>query len=164
MLARAPREWAGGADTDRESTMRIGELADTLGINPRTIRFYEARGLLPEPERTASGYRSYGQEDVERLTFIKTAQRIGLSLDEIAEIIALRDRGQPPCGYVRELIHRQVVELDRQIKEMRRLRQSLVQLRDETVANGDLDASYCCLIEHVRHKRPGAEAEGNGAG
>lgn len=142
--------------------MRIGELAEALGINPRTIRFYESKGLLPEPARTPSGYRSYGEEDAERLTFIKTAQRIGLSLDEIAEIIALRDRGQQPCGYVKELMHRQIAALDRQIEQMQRLRESLIGLEAQTVANGNGEATYCCLIEHVRNKRHDPEAGSDG--
>lgn len=142
--------------------MRIGELADVLGINPRTIRFYEMKGLLPEPERTPSGYRSYGAEDAERIAFIKTAQRMGLSLDEISEIIGLRDRGETPCGYVRELMHRQAADLDRQIKEMQRLRESLIQLEAQTDANGDANANYCCLIEHVRNKRPATDPGGDG--
>lgn len=137
--------------------MRIGQLAGVLGINPRTIRFYEAKGLLPEPERTASGYRSYTEQDAERITFIKTAQRMGLSLDEIAEIIGFRDRGQQPCGYVRELLHRQVAELELRIDEMRRLRESLVGLVARSVADGEADATYCCLIEHVRNKVRGDE-------
>lgn len=143
--------------------MRIGELADVLGINPRTIRFYESKGLLPEPARTASGYRSYGEEDAERLTFIKTAQRMGLSLDEIAEIIALRDRGQQPCGYVMELMRRQVAVLDRQIEDMQRLRQSLLRLETQSAFSGDPDAGYCCLIEHVRNKRHDGEGGSTGA-
>ena len=67
--------------------MRIGELADRLGVTTKSIRFYESIGLLPDPARTASGYRDYAEADAERLTFIKTAQRLGLSLDEIREIM-----------------------------------------------------------------------------
>lgn len=81
--------------------MRIGELAARLGLNTRTIRYYESIALLPEPERTASGYRTYDEADVERLAFIKSAQRLGLALDEIREVLALRERGVTPCGYVR---------------------------------------------------------------
>src|SRR5947209_4275125 len=100
--------------------MRIGELADRLHVTTKSIRFYESIGLLPEPARTPSGYRDYAEADAERLTFIKTAQRLGLSLDEIREIIAFCDRGEQPCGYVAELLHRQAVELDGRIREMRK--------------------------------------------
>src|SRR3954454_5311315 len=116
--------------------MRIGELDDRLGVTTKSIPFYESIGLLPEPARTTSGYRDYAEADAERLTFIKTAQRLGLSLDEIGEIIAFRDRGQQPCGYVADVLHRQVTDLDRRIKEMRTLREELKAL-EARAARGD---------------------------
>src|SRR4051794_1818824 len=111
-----------GFHPGRMVAMRIGQLADRLGVTTKSIRFYESIGLFPDPARTPSGYRNYGDADVDRLTFVKTAQRLGLSLDEIGEIIAFRDRGQQPCRYVAQLLRRQVVELDGRIREMRRLR------------------------------------------
>ncbi len=69
--------------------MQIGELADRVGVNTKTIRYYESIKLLPEPARTPAGYRIYGPDDETRLTFIKTAQHLGLSLDEIREVLAL---------------------------------------------------------------------------
>ncbi len=130
--------------------MRIGELADRLGVTTKTIRFYETIGLLPHPPRTTSGYREYAEEDAERLTFIKTAQRLGLSLDEIREIIAFRDRGQQPCGYVAEVLHRQVAELDHRIREMRQLRDELKGLEAKAAAGDHDGGGYCGVIEHVR--------------
>ncbi len=129
--------------------MRIGELADRLGVTTKSIRFYESIGLLPEPTRTSSGYRDYDEPDAERLTFIKTAQRLGLSLDEIAEIIAFRDRGQQPCDYVAELLARQVRQLDDRIREMRALRAQLKDL-EANAAQGGGDGNFCGVIEHVR--------------
>lgn len=119
--------------------MRIGELAARLGLNTRTIRYYESIALLPEPERTASGYRTYDEADVERLAFIKSAQRLGLALDEIREVLALRERGETPCGYVRGLIQKEVADIDRRLDELRRLRQELVALdeRAGVVAGSD---------------------------
>ncbi len=129
--------------------MRIGELAERLGVTTKSIRFYESIGILPEPVRTPSGYRDYAEADAERLTFIKTAQRLGLSLDEIGEIIAFRDRGQPPCSYVADVLHRQVANLDRRIREMRQLRDELRRL-EARAALGDHDGGrYCGIIEHV---------------
>ncbi len=95
--------------------MRIGELADLLGVTTKSIRFYEAIGLMPDPARMPSGYREYTAGDAERLTFIKTAQRLSLSLEEIREIVAFRDRGQQPCDYVAGVLRRQVADLDRRI-------------------------------------------------
>jgi DNA-binding transcriptional MerR regulator len=129
--------------------MRIGELADELGVTTKTIRFYESIGLLPEPERTSSGYRAYGPSDVERLTFIKSAQRLGFSLDEVREIIAFRDRGERPCAYVAGVLHRQVLDLDRRMGELRRLRDELRRLEAKAAALGDVPAQFCGVIEHA---------------
>jgi DNA-binding transcriptional MerR regulator len=130
--------------------MRIGELADRLGVTTKSIRFYESIGLLPDPARTPSGYRDYAEVDAERLTFIKTAQRLGLSLDEIGEIIAFRDRGQQPCGYVAGVLRRQVTDLDRRITEMRKLRDELRALEAKAALGDHAEGSYCGVIEHVR--------------
>ena len=133
--------------------MRIGQLAERLGITTKAIRFYESIGLLPEPSRSSSGYRSYEEPDAERLVFIKTAQRLGLSLDEIKEIIAFRDRGERPCGYVGEVLDRQVADLDRRIREMRDLRDELKSLQRQARLAGQSDGEYCGVIEHthLRH-------------
>ena len=78
--------------------MLIGELAKEMGVNPKTIRFYEEIGLMPAPDRTPSGYRQFSDDDLERLRFIRSAQRLNLRLPEIQEILALRERGRRPCG------------------------------------------------------------------
>jgi len=130
--------------------MRIGELADQLGINTKTIRFYESTGLMPEPRRTSSGYRDYSGVDADRLTFIKAAQRLGMSLDEIREILAFRERGEPPCGYVRWVLGRQVAEIDERIGELVRLREQLVALEMRSAQLPAADpACYCGIIEHA---------------
>ncbi|MGH9215344.1 MAG: heavy metal-responsive transcriptional regulator [Acidimicrobiales bacterium] len=130
--------------------MQIGELAGRLGLNPKTIRYYEGIGLLAAPDRTASGYRRYDEDALERLTFIKTAQRLGLSLDEIREILALRDGGQRPCAYVRDVLRRQVTEIDERIAELTSLRDDLVAL--DTLADRLPEAGpgRCRIIDHVR--------------
>lgn len=129
--------------------MRIGEAADTVGINPKTIRYYEDIGLLPAPERTPAGYRDYTDGDVERLVFVKTAQRLGLSLAEVAEILAFRERGQPPCTYVLDVLQRQVRDLDRRITELQDLRQELVDLKAKADDLPNDGACYCTVIEHA---------------
>ncbi|MDQ4134051.1 MAG: heavy metal-responsive transcriptional regulator [Actinomycetota bacterium] len=129
--------------------MRIGELARRVGVTTKTIRFYESIGLLPHPPRTTSGYRDYADEDAERLTFIKTAQRLGLTLDEIGEIISFRDRGQPPCAYVAQVLQQQVADLDHRIQEMRRLREELKELAAKAAVTRDDGSTYCSVIQHV---------------
>lgn len=137
--------------------MRIGELANQLGLNPRTIRYYESIGLLPEPARTPSGYRDYDERAGELLTFIRTAQGLGITLDEIREILAVRDRGQQPCSYVRDLLRQQVDDIDERIAELGRLRNELVTLDAIADQLPDPGPSQCRLIEHVRQIQPASE-------
>lgn len=136
--------------------MKIGELAARLGINPRTLRYYERIGLLPEPGRTSSGYREYTESDLDRVTFIKTAQRLGMALDEIGEILALRHRGERPCGYVRDVLHHQVAEIDARIAELNRLRNSLMEL-DEFADRLEPTSSGCKIIDHARRMEAARE-------
>lgn len=78
----------------------IGQVAEAAGIKPDTVRFYEKVGLLPKPERAASGYRVYAQSAVKRVLFIRKAQALGFSLDEIQRILTLRAHGAEPCARV----------------------------------------------------------------
>ena len=131
--------------------MRIGELAGQLGINAKTIRFYESIGLLPQPHRTPAGYRQYNGDAADRITFIKTAQRLGMSLDDIREILAFRDRGEPPCGYVRGVLAAQLDGIDRHIDELSRLRRQLVDLQAvaELLPDAADPGCYCGIIQHA---------------
>lgn len=136
--------------------MRIGELAGELGLNPRTIRFYESIGVLPEPARTDSGYRDYGEPDLERLRFIKLAQSLGLSLDDIREILALRDQGESPCSYVRWVIEERAAAIEDRIRELERMRTDLQKLRRVAKALPDEppdDICVCHILENDRLAR-----------
>jgi len=133
---------------------QIGELADRVGVNTKTIRYYESIKLLPEPSRTPSGYRIYGPDDETKLTFIKTAQHLGLSLDEIREILALREAGAAPCEHVRGVVRQQVRDISRRISDLRRLRHEL-QTLDAAIDDIPKDAAAVCrIIEHVRSHQP----------
>lgn len=140
--------------------MRIGELADRLGVNTKTIRYYEGIGLMPSPERTPAGYRVYDEDAVERLTFIKTAQRLGITLDEAREILAFRDRGEQPCGYVRDVLRRERAHIDARIRELRALRSELVALEELANEIPETSGVVCKLIEHVRQTTATADAVG----
>jgi MerR family copper efflux transcriptional regulator len=105
--------------------VRIGQLAAETGFSVRTIRFYEQSGLLPAPSRTPAGYRSYDQDAVTRLRFVRSAQALGLPLAEIAEVLRVRDHQGPPCSYVAELLRTHISALDARIKELTALRDEL---------------------------------------
>ena len=89
--------------------MKIGEIAEVTGLTVKSIRYYELLQLMPEAPRTESGYRLYGQDAVQRLLFIKKAKRLGLSLDEIRDILALHENQQAPCVHVMALLDRAAV-------------------------------------------------------
>lgn len=129
--------------------LKIGEFAKRLDLKPRTIRFYEDAGILPEPARTRGGFRLYATEDEQRLRFVKAAQRLGLSLGEIKEVMAFRDRGQAPCRYVAGVIEQRLAEINERMREMRALKQELTELRARMRAEGiaERDGSYCHYIE-----------------
>jgi MerR family transcriptional regulator, copper efflux regulator len=110
--------------------MRIGELAEQAGISTKAIRYYEQIGILTLPARTASGYRAYDQAALGRLSFVRAAQAIGLTLGEIRQIIAFRDDGQAPCAHVTELLQRHATDLDARIRELQQLRGELRQLAE----------------------------------
>lgn len=140
-----------------DEQMTIGRLGRQLGVNPRTIRYYERVGLLPAPERTGAGYRLYGPADAERLRFIKSAQRLGLSLGEIGEVLAFRERGQQPCRYVASVVDQRLGEVNRRLRELRTFKRELTELRDRMRAEGsaDREGPYCHYLENA-HERPPA--------
>ena len=104
------------------SYMRIGELANVVGLSPDTIRYYERVDLLPPPARTPSGYRIYSTQAVDRLRFIQGAQRLGLKLDDIRDLLSVRDTGACPCEPAGDLLTRRLTELDAEIKRLKTLR------------------------------------------
>lgn len=109
----------------------MSKLAEGAGVSADSVRYYERIGLLPEPDRSPSGYRLYDEEALERIRFIKRAQRFGLRLEEIGELLDIRERGLCPCGHTRDLLVRRVDQLDEEIAAMARLREDVRQMLDE---------------------------------
>jgi len=120
--------------------MRIGELSTLAGVPTKTIRYYEEIGILPAPERAENGYRTYRREDAGRLGFIKDAQATGLTLDEIAEILDLRERGESTCEHVVHMTSHHLAEIDTRIAALRKTRRELVALLDRART---LDPAEC---------------------
>jgi len=129
--------------------MLIGELADTVGLPSQTIRFYERRGLLPEPVRGANGYRIYDESTLTRLNFIHTAQAAGLTLAEIGSIIDLRADGNVPCTHVASLIDSKLVEVRTRIRSLAVLEAELEEVieRSHRLDPADCtDADICHIL------------------
>ncbi len=137
-------------------SMKIGELAKATGLTTKTIRYYELHRLLEDPERTESGYRMYGEADVERLEFVKKAKRLGLSLEEIREILILHERTQAPCVHVLALLDRKLEHVDDIIRDLEEFRRELMRLRVESQVRLEQlpdDARICGIIERGVHHR-----------
>jgi len=108
--------------------LTIGRLARSAGVNPETVRYYERRGLLPEPPRQDSGYRQYPPEMIARLRFIKQAQELGFSLTEIAELLSLRIDTQTACHEVKQRVENKVAEIDHKMETLQHMKQILTAL------------------------------------
>ena len=128
--------------------MRIGELARQSGVPATALRYYEQLGLLPEPGRTESGYRMYGEDAVDRLAFIRAAQAVGLTLAEVRQVLGVRDAGEAPCGVVTDLIEHRHAEVKAKVAELRGLERELAALRARAAElhPRDCDPSGICHV------------------
>ena len=105
--------------------MRIGALAERVGVTPDTIRYYERVGLLAAPRRTPSRYRDYGPDALDDIRFIKKAQALGLKLSDIGQILEISSGGKPPCEHVRATVTARLTEVEARLRELRALRTTL---------------------------------------
>jgi MerR family transcriptional regulator, mercuric resistance operon regulatory protein len=108
--------------------LTITQVATDAGVRPDTLRYYEREGLVPAPPRTTGDHRRYPAATVDRLRFIRGAQRLGLRLAEIKELLAVRDTGVCPCEPAEQLLSRHIGELDREIDRLVRLRAELTDM------------------------------------
>jgi MerR family transcriptional regulator, mercuric resistance operon regulatory protein len=108
--------------------MRSSEVAERAGMNVQTLRYYERRGLVIEPPRTGAGYRVYPSETVETVRFVKRAQELGFTLDEVQELLHLAEGGPGDCDTARDLGCARVSVLERKINDLVRMRDSLAEL------------------------------------
>lgn len=136
--------------------LRVSELAGLAGVSPDTIRYYEKEGLLPEPERSPSGYRQFDEELAERLRFIKGAQSFGLKLSEIRELLEIHDKGACPCGHTKALLERRMAQIDVEVARLRAMKRDLAELA-ELECPADKMAEWPCVIEF---KKRGGERHG----
>jgi DNA-binding transcriptional MerR regulator len=127
--------------------MLISEVARRSGVAPRTLRYYEAIGLL-RPERTPAGYREYDDRVFDRLTFIRSAQALGLSLAAIRSIVTVRDNGEAPCAHVTELLKERSTAIAQTIRELRTLQSELrvLMARAEGFNPSECDPAGVCRL------------------
>jgi DNA-binding transcriptional MerR regulator len=106
-------------------SMSVGQLATRAGVRPDTIRYYERSGVLPPPRRSDGDHRRYGPADVDRLLFVRGAQRLGLRLTEIRDLLTVRDTGECPCEPAEQMLVRHVAEIDAELARLAALRAEL---------------------------------------
>lgn len=129
------------------ATLRTAEVAEQAGVNIETLRFYERKGILPEPPRRPSGYREYPPETVERVRFIKRAQELGFSLREVQDLLDLRQMERVKAGRVRKVAEAKLEEIEHKIRDLEAMRQSLSELL--CACDGQKPITSCPIIESL---------------
>ena len=130
----------------------IGELARQVNVHVETVRYYERRELIPRPHRTVSNYRVYSFEDLQRVKFVKQAQGLGFSLNEIKKLLALRAMPRARCADVRAYASQKIEDIDAKIHSLARMRKALHNLLDECSGKGP--ATECSILESLESDRP----------
>jgi MerR family mercuric resistance operon transcriptional regulator len=125
--------------------MKTGEVAAQAHVNSQTLRYYERRGLLPKPARSASGYRDYGDDAVRMVRFVKRAQQLGFTLDGIEDLLHLVGGGPDSCDEARAMARSRIDDLQLRIDELARMRDALTRLIETC---GDTRAERQCPILH----------------
>lgn len=133
--------------------LKIGEVATQAGVRVQTLHFYERSGLLPKPQRSAANYRLYAPDFVRRVQFIKKAQAVGLALEEIKEILDLKDHGKRPCRRVAELGAKRLREVEAELTRLKAFRRALTaavpEWQKKTAVERVCAGVFCDLIERL---------------
>lgn len=125
---------------------QLGEVSHRLGLNPQTLYFYERIGLIPPPQRSEAGYRLFSQSDVERLIFITRAKSLGLSLDEIKDILSLKSGQGLTCKALHERLSKKVQDIEEKIRQLQSLQNELVLLLEQCRTNfNHPDPTHQCI-------------------
>ena len=140
--------------TDPSPTMTIGTLARAAGVNIETVRFYQRKGLLRQPHKPYGGIRRYAEADLTRLRFIRSAQRLGFGLDDIAELLALDDGTE--CQRARAMAEGKLSEVRAKLADLVRIEAALARLVIECQhARGNM---RCPLISTLHQDQPAAKS------
>ncbi|QLE39899.1 heavy metal-responsive transcriptional regulator [Nostoc sp. C052] len=136
--------------TQDKKLLLIGQVTDLTGIPIRTIRYYESLGLINSLKRTEGGFRQFSLDVLTRLAFIKRAQNLGLSLEEIGNILQVYDQGQTPCGEIKEKLEEKVLQIDRQIDQLLTLRSEIKGLLSgwKNISNHN-EETICPIIQNT---------------
>lgn len=130
--------------------MKIGDLAERVGVSVETIRFYEQKGLLPAPGRTSGNFREYAEEHLERLTFLRHCRTLDLSHREIEVLLGCLDHPDAPCQPVNAVVDAHLAEVTRRIADLRALEATLTELRGR--CEGPTLAADCGILQGLSHR------------
>jgi len=128
----------------QQNLLTIGRIAEQADVSIDTIRFYERRGALPEPQRTAAGYRLYAPDTIRRIDFIRRAKNLGFTLEEIIALLKLQDTGGAKAA-VKALTRRKLEQIDNKMQDLMRMRKVLSALEHDCAGTGDVRT--CPIIE-----------------
>ncbi|MDA8232655.1 MAG: helix-turn-helix domain-containing protein [Magnetospirillum sp.] len=134
----------------------IGKLGKATGVNVETIRYYERIGLLPETDRTASGYRQYGEPHRRRLAFIRKGRDLGFSIDDIRTLLRLAEYPEHPCEDADRLAFAHLAEVERKIAELVRLRKALREMSECCAGT----VAECRIIDALASQDEGGDIQG----
>ena len=135
------------------ATLRIGQAAEAAGVNIQTLRFYERKGLLPPPHRSASGYRQYTDEAVRIVMFVKRAQELGFTLREAKQLLKLRSAEPKRTAAVRTAAAAKLRDIDQKLLDLRAIRQALALLVESCTC--ETGSVYCPILEALEKRATG---------
>ena len=135
--------------------LTIGQLAQKANVNLETIRYYERRGLIPEPPRNKSGHRQYSLEALKRAEFIKRSQALGFSLKEISELLSLRVEPGTTCADVKVRVETKIADIEKKIADLEQMREALLKMATQCSGKGPI--GNCPILEALDRRIKGGD-------
>lgn len=132
-------------------SLTIGQLAKRAQLNVETVRYYERRGLMPDPPRRASGYRQYSEDDITRIRFIRHAKDLGFSLKEISELLSLRIDPDTTCGDIKRKAEAKIADIEEKIRALQEMKKGLGKLVASCRGRGP--TSECPILEVLNSEK-----------
>jgi len=130
---------------------KVGDIAEKVGVNVETLRYYEKIKIMPKPKRMESRYRIYDELDLKRLLFIKRAKELGFTLKEIKELLNLKIESTATCGDVKHLAEHKLTDIEERIKDLKNIKNVLIKLVNQCVCE-EVSTEECPILEVIEQK------------
>lgn len=130
---------------------KVGEIAEKIGVNVETLRYYEKIKIMPKPKRKESRYRFYDAMDLRRLLFIKRAKELGVTLKEIKELLNLKIESTATCGDVKHLAEHKLTDIEERIKDLKNIKGALVKMINQCICE-EVSTEECPILEVIEQK------------